>query len=427
MLRNPAEVVAFVAERADEGRGGVLTASRKPPINVFVMDLWCYVPYYDRYLCQSLAGEGIATILGSVSPYQDPEYFRRNGVANDPGLIDLVSKLRISNDNIRRALMLVECCINMAVLLARFAVSKPDIVHVQWIPMVRRFPFEMWFLSLVRRMGIKLIYTVHNLLPHDTGQEFMPLFRRVYAKMDGLICHTEEAKRKLVSEFSIDPEQIWVIPHGPLFHDAKCHSTKESKAALSLRPDETVVLCQGIIRPYKGLDFLLQSWHKVQSKNLNARLVIAGTGEPDLLEAIKKRVHRLGLQESVRLDLRFIPDEQLVMYYEAADVVVYPYREVTASGALMTAVAFGKSIVATNLPAFRQVLRDKETALLVDYDDAEALAGFLTLLIGNPKERERLAANLASSDDFDSWSSIARRTRQCYASLLREMRGEAVS
>lgn len=427
MFRNPAEVLAFLAEQKSEGRGEVLTASRKPPIKVFVMDLWCYVPYYDRYLCQSLAGEGIAAILGSVSPYQDPEYFARNGLANDPGLIDVVSKLRISNDHLRRALMLLECCINMAVLLVRFAVSKPDIVHVQWIPMVRRLPFEMWFLSLVRRMGIKLIYTVHNVLPHDTGRECMPLFRRVYAKMDRLICHTEEAKRRLVSEFSVDPEQIWVIPHGPLFHDAKGHSTKESKEALSFRQDETVVLCQGIIRPYKGIDFLLQSWPKVQSKNPNARLVIAGTGEPDLLEAIRAQVHRLGLQGSVRLDLRFIPDEQLVMYYQAADVVVYPYREVTASGALMTAVAFGKSIVATNLPAFRQVLRDKETALLVDYDDAEALASSLTQLIGNPQERARLAANVASSRDFDSWSSIAKRTRQCYASIQREVRQEAVS
>jgi glycosyltransferase involved in cell wall biosynthesis len=245
--------------------------------------------------------------------------------------------------------------------------------------------------------------------------------------MDALICHTDEAKNRLVREFEIDAERVWLIPHGPLLHDAKCYSMDASKAMLSLPQDETIVLWQGIIRPYKGLDFLLQSWREIQAKELKARLVIAGTGEANLLEAIKAQVERLGLQESVYLDFRFIPNKELVSYYQAADIVVFPYREVTASGALMTAVSFGKAIVATNVPAFRQVLRDKETALLVEYGDTEVLASLLSLLIQDPKERARLASNVASSNDFDSWSAIARRTRQCYASVLQETRGEAIS
>jgi glycosyltransferase involved in cell wall biosynthesis len=394
---------------------------------VFMMDLWCYTPHYDRYLCEGLKSEKIEVTLGSVCPYQDPEYFVRNHLHNGPGLLDLVPKLRISNDNVRRTLMLVESCINMAALLVRFAISKPDIVHVQWIPLVKRFPFEIWFLNLVRRLGIKVVYTVHNVLPHDSGERFAPVFRRVYREVDALICHTDEAKRRLVHKFSVDPERVWVIPHGPLLHDTKRCSVESSKAALSLPPDETVVLCQGIIRPYKGIDFLLEGWRRIDAKSLKARLIIAGTGEPELVQSIKDQVVRLGLQESVRLDFRFIPDQELPRYYEASDILVYPYRAVTTSGALMTALAYQKAIVATNLPAFREVLRDMETALLVEFDDVDALASSLCRLIQKPRERERLALGVASLGNFNSWGHIAKKTRQCYAGVLQQVRKAAIS
>jgi glycosyltransferase involved in cell wall biosynthesis len=399
----------------------------KALIKVFLLDLWCYAWHYDRYLCQSLETENLKVTLASVCPYRDPSYFARNGLRNDPGLVDIVPKLGITNDSVRRALMLAESCLNMCALLARFAVSKPDILHVQWTPLARKLPFEIWFLWLTKKLKIRLVYTVHNVLPHDTGKRFIPIFKRLYAKMDALICHTDEAKSRLAREFSVDPHRIWVIPHGPLFHDAKRCSPQGAKARLSISESETVVLWQGIVRSYKGLDFLLEGWHRMDARKMKARLLIAGTGESGLLKSIEQRRVGLNLEGSVRLDFRFIPDEELPTYYEASDVVVFPYREITTSGALMTALAYRKPIVATNLPGFRAVLRDKENALLVDYGDVEALASSLGELIRNRKERERLAFGVASSSDFNSWSRIARETRQCYASVLGQARAESAS
>jgi glycosyltransferase involved in cell wall biosynthesis len=427
MLHNPAGVLTSLAHDAGDRKHETVLAYSAARIKVVLMDLWCYIPYYDRYLCESLMGEDIEVTLGCVCPYQDPEYFVRNHLFNDPGLFDVVPRLRIHNDTFRRALMLVESCINMMAFLVRFVGSKPEILHVQWIPLVRRFPFEIWFVLLAKKLGIKLVYTVHNVLPHDTGKQLVPVYRRVYGEMDALICHTDEAKTRLVREFSIDPKRVWVIPHGPLLHDAKRSSARASKAALSISPAETLVLCQGIIRPYKGLDFLLESWRQIDPRSLNARLVIAGTGEPGLLQAIKDRVAQLGLHESVRLDLRFIPDEELPTYYQASDILVYPYREVTASGALMTGLAYQKAILATNLPAFQEVLHDKKTALLVDYGDVEAFASSLRSLIRNPKERERLASGVASSNGLNSWSLIAKKTRECYVSVLEQASRETIS
>jgi glycosyltransferase involved in cell wall biosynthesis len=387
-------------------------------LRVFMLDLWCYTPYYDRYLCEGLAAENVDVTLGAVRPYQDPDYFTKNGLRNDPGLLDFVPGLGLSNDSLRRLLMLGESCVNMLALLARFTVSKPDVVHVQWVPTVRKLPFEKWFLNMLRAMKIKLAYTVHNALPHDSGTKFVPIFKQIYSEMDALICHTKDAKDRLVREFEVRPEKIWVIPHGPMLHDAKRETVEESKIRLGLSPAETVILWQGIVRSYKGIDFLLESWNKVQAQNLNARLVIAGTGEPELLKDIQEQVEKLGLAKSVRLDFKFIPDEQLPTYYQAADVLVYPYREVTTSGALMTAMAYGKAIVATKLPAFYEALRDGETALFVNYGDTGDLAQALTRLIQNKNERERLGAAVAAADHSEtSWTAIARTTRECYLSL----------
>jgi len=420
-----AETVEFrVGRRENAGASG---GSAKAPLRIFMMDLWCYTPQYDRYLCEALKAENIEVTLGSVSPYQDPQYFVRIGLRNDPGLVDVVPKLRIGNDNLRRSLMLAESSINMTALLARFAVSKPDIVHVQWTPLLRKIPLELWFLCLVKKLNIKLVYTVHNVLPHDSGTRYASGFGRLYRKMDALICHNQEARKRLIGEFGVNPERVWVIPHGPLLHDEKQRSAKECRAWLSIPEHVTTVLCQGFIRSYKGLDFLLEGWRRVDTRGMKAQLIIAGTGEAELQRTIKEQISRLGIEESVRLDFRFISDEEVSAYYEAADVVVYPYREVTTSGALMTALAFGKTIVATTLPAFRETLRDGETALLVDYGDVEGLASALRRLIENPEERQCLAAAASSTQADDSWRHIAAETRTCYNAVLDGVRTGAFS
>jgi glycosyltransferase involved in cell wall biosynthesis len=147
-----------------------------------------------------------------------------------------------------------------------------------------------------------------------------------------------------------------------------------------------------------------------------------------VLAAVKEQISRLGLRDSVHLDFRFIPDEELSAYYQACDISVFPYKEVTTSGALMTAVAFRKAIIATNLPAFQEVLRDGENALFVDYGDVDGLARSLTRLILEPKERERLAHGVLPGGGSDnSWTRIARETRQCYAAVLQNSRTQSIS
>ena len=401
--------------------GGRSASASAQPIKVYMMDLWAYVPYYDGYIARSLRTVGVDVSMGSISYHRDPEYYKRIGLPTDPGCCDVVSGWRIKNPRLRQSLKFVEFCLNAFVLSIRFAFKKPGIVHVQYMPLLQRgLPLEVWFLRYIRWLGIPIVYTVHNVLPQDTGEHFKAIYQRVYPLADLLICHNQAAQKRLVEEFSIAPKRIRVIPHGPMFYDGQRPSLADARAKMNLSPGQCLVLWQGVVVPYKGIDFLLHAWSKVQHDALNARLIIAGTGDSHLLQSIREKVKSLGIEKTVQLELRFLPVDELYTYYTAADIVVYPYKEITTSGALLTGISHAKTIVATDLPPFRELLRDGLSAALVHYGDVESLSATLERLIQDPAERKRLSDGIAASRSTqDPWLPIAQETQKCYLEVLR--------
>jgi glycosyltransferase involved in cell wall biosynthesis len=386
-----------------------------------MMDLWCIVPYYTTYLCQDLKEQGVDVTLGSITYQYDRAHFVRHGLANEPGLLDVVSRFEIRDAPLRRGLKFLENCVNMFYLALRFLVRPPDVLHVQYLQLIEQgLPFEVWLLAFAKKLGIKLVYTVHNELPPDTGERHRRTLQRIYGMMDALICHSEAARDRLIDAYGTAPKRIRVIPHGPLFEELKRPVREEARAQLGLGQNDCMVLWQGWVKPYKGVPFLLDAWRRVQEQSSDAKLIIAGSGDEELLREVREKVANLGLGGSVRLEFRFLDVAELPCYYVAADVLVYPYREITTSGALMTGLNYGKPIVATNLAAFREDLRQDGSALLVSYGDTEALSGALITLINDGKLRARLGAGAAdcAARSANSWRGIAARTRACYESLL---------
>jgi len=143
------------------------------------------------------------------------------------------------------------------------------------------------------------------------------------------------------------------------------------------------------------------------------------------LRAVEAEVQSLEIEGRVHLELRFVSVEELDGYHEAADVLVYPYSEITTSGALLTGIVRGKAIVATALPAFEQILRHDNTALLVPYGDVAALSATLLRLIRHPELRAQMGERLRRSQaGIASWSEIAEQTRECYRTAVSEAQYE---
>ena len=385
-------------------------------MQAIILDLLSIVPYYTGYLSRDLQRNGVDVRLASVTYHLDPGWFSSIGVPNR-ALLDTARWFRPEWPALRQPLKLFEYLCNLLALAGRLVFQRPDVLHVQFLPLVPRgVPFEMWLLKLARALGVRIVYTVHNVLPHDSSPALRERYRHIYQFADALIAHDEHARKKLFDEFQIPPAKVSVIPHGPLFDEPpEAGSAARERARLGVAPEACIVVTQGIIRPYKGVPFLLDAWKKVAPKHPTAVLRIVGTGDDDVLDGIRQKVRDLGLEKSVLLDLRFLTVEEVRTCLDAADVLAYPYRDITTSGALLTGVNYGKAVVATALPAFQLLLEDNHNSLLVDYGNVDSLATALDRLISDRALRDRLGKTLSEAEFRSTgWREIAAATRECY-------------
>ncbi len=318
---------------------------------------------------------------------------------------------------------MLEAILNLSALTIRFSFALPDLIHVQYLPMFRwRLPLDLWFVRYCQRRGSKIVLTVHDLLPHDSGETYKLTFDGLYRMADAIICHSDHIQTKLETEFFVPGEKISVIPHGPFFYDISASDDEQVLRSFELEKDSVSVLWQGIIFPYKGIDLLLRSWKYVEAAMDSAWLVIAGTGSPELLDQIRGQVKDLDLKH-VKLHFRFISTKELVALYRASSVIVYPYKAITTSGALATGLALGKAIVASDLPVFRELLTNGENALLVDPQNSVDLANALIELTQNRPLRERFGQKVREMNFGDeSWRVIAKKTIATYQRVLTETR-----
>jgi len=396
-------------------------------LRVYMLDLLPTVPYYTGYLCAALkSADSLSVDMGAATYYLDRDFYDRRHLRADSKLVDLVSGLNKVPAAARRVAKMGEYFSNLASLLVRFGANKPDVLHVQFLPLVRSgIPGEIAFLKQVRRMGIAIVYTVHNVLPQDGGEDRRAAYQQVYDLAGRLICHDQEAATRLINEFAIPADRITIIPHGPLLEPPPTTDPVQTRAKLGVQSDEAMVLWQGIVKPYKGVAFLLNAWKEVQAAGVRAKLVIAGTGDANIVAELRQQAKDLGVESSVVMDFRFLSVKEVAEYYAAADIITYPYREITTSGALMTGICYGKAVVASRQPAFSTILQHGENSLISDYGDVPALASGLQLLIEQPALRKRLGE--AARKTFlrgPRWEDIASATENCYRSTVTANRQE---
>ncbi len=386
--------------------------STRPP-RIYMLDLLATVPYYTAYLSRALLHLGADLTIGSITYYLDPDCFSSRDLRIDPGALNLVGRFPLPR-LLRRVLKLIEAAINLAALAIRFSRSPPDVIHVQYLPLITwKLPLDLWLLKYARRLGSKIVLTVHDLLPHDSDDKHQAVFNDLYHFVDHLICHSASIQQRLVSEFHLDPARISIIPHGPFFYDLPVQEAGPILTKFGVPAASCLVLWQGLVFPYKGVDLLLDAWQSVEQADDKAFLVVAGTGDAGLLLALRQQAAALNLKR-VHLYQHFITTPELVALYRAAQVIVYPYRAITTSGALATGLAFGKTILATDLPVFREQLHDGENACLVPAEKKLLSEALIRLLSDEPLRKSFSAKIEALGFAESSWQDIARQTLSAY-------------
>jgi glycosyltransferase involved in cell wall biosynthesis len=366
-------------------------------MHVQIVDPSAFTRPYDHALSSALVRQGVEVTLltsrfayGAVPApdgYELREHFYRDA-RGAPG------------SRLRTALKLADHVPDM--LRYRRLARGVDVVHFQWLDLQ---PVDRYLLP-----EGPTVLTAHDLLPREPRPGQVGGQRRLYDKIDAVVTHSEYGRSHLVEQVGVDPAKVHVIHHGAF--DYLTRQQVEESLPVDLQSvSSPVALFFGLLRPYKGIDVLLDAWRGIS----NAELWIVGRPRMPLapLQAIA--------DGSVRFIPRFVSEAELPAFFRRADVIVLPYSRTARfdqSGVLATALAFGKPIVVSEIGGLREFAATG-AARAVAPDDAAGLRDALSSLIGDPDGRERLAAaaRAAAAGPY-SWEEAARKTVAMYRALI---------
>jgi glycosyltransferase involved in cell wall biosynthesis len=282
--------------------------------------------------------------------------------------------------------------------------AAADLVHWQWLTVQ---PLDVWLLAPKRPR----VLTAHDVIPREPRPGQIAATRRLVDRMDAVIVHSEHGAGRLRDELGLDGERIRVIPHGAFDYLTRLEEEQPLPPELAA-VEGPVVLFFGLLRPYKGLDVLLEAFREVEG----AELWIVGMPRMPV-EPLREAAARC--RATVRFVPRFVTDPEIPAFFRRADLVVLPYREIDQSGVLYTSLAFGKPMVMSAVGGFVEVAEEHGAGRLVPPGDPQALAAALTGLLGDDAERARLAgAAAAAAAGPYSWDRVAERTMGLYRELL---------
>jgi glycosyltransferase involved in cell wall biosynthesis len=369
-------------------------------MKVQVVDPPAYTPPYDRSLCAALARSGADVELvtsrfahGPVPPaegYRVSEVFYRR------------SSERPGGGAARRALKAAEHVSDM--MRFRRNGAAADVVHYQWLPLPS---LDSRLLPPTRPR----VLTAHGVLRGEGLERRLARgLNSLLERMDAIVTLSEHGARRLRDEADVDGRRLRVIPHGALDYLTRLPDEAPLPSELA-EVEKPVVLCFGLIRPYKGVDVLLDAFRSIG----DAELWIVGRPLGVSLDELRRVA--ASARGRVRFVPRFVSDSELPAYFRRADLVALPHREAEQSGVLFAALAFGKAIVMSDVGGFAEVAAHG-VGRLVPPGDAGALASAIEDLLADQGDRERLAASAreAAAGPY-SWDAVAEQTMALYGEL----------
>lgn len=315
--------------------------------------------------------------------------------------------------------------------LIRYAtIAEARLFHILWNNKFQFFDRTLLMLYY-KLLGKKIVFTAHNVNAgkRDSNDSLLNrlTLRLQYLFSDHIFVHTDMMKSELFQDFGVPGERVSVIPFGinNSVPDTDLTSV-EAKQRLNVGTDERTILFFGNIRPYKGLDYLVEAVLRLNVSSAKYRLIIAGKpteGSEKYLDEIQRTISRAADREQIMLRIQFIPDEETELYFKGADVLVLPYTHVFQSGVLFLAYNFGLPVVATDVGSLREEIIQGRTGFLCNPCDAADLAKaieryFESDLFRSLDTRRQEIKNYATAEH--SWATVGEITRHVYEELLAE-------
>jgi len=367
-------------------------------MKVQLVDPSAFTPPYDRALAAALVRAGTEVELltsrflhGDVPPAEgfavDERFYRRSAKRG------LEARARLP----------FKAAEHIPDMLRLRSALDADVIHYQWLTVPALD-------ALLLPRNRPRLMTAHYIASPDASGSKVLAARLAFNRMDAVVAHSESSAARLRDQLQLDPAKVRVIPHGAFDYLTRLSEEKPLPAELE-GAEGPVILCFGLIRPYKGTEVLLEAFRRVPG----AELWIVGNPRMDVapLEALAAEA-----PGRVRFLTRFVEEAEIPAIFRRADIVALPYLDAEHSGVLYTGLAFGKPLVLSAVGGFPEVA-EHGAAWLVPPGDADALAAALADLAQNDAARTELAAaaERAAAGPY-SWDEVARLTTDLYRELI---------
>lgn len=299
--------------------------------------------------------------------------------------------------------------------------TRADIIHYQFF---RRERIECLYFPLLRLISKELVFTAHNILPHEKGKFDHYLRYLVYRSADKIIVHTSTIKEKLLAKFNFDNGKVFVVPavkpNAGVYDVTVTKSVAREK--LQLSPDTKVLLFFGFIRAYKGIDLLLEAFDIARATQMDLQLVIAGNPQPESLrDTYEAQIAGMTYGDDVRLRAEFIPRVEVDYYFRAADALVLPYKNIDFSGIMQEAFAYGLPVLATDVGNFADFIEPGVNGFIADDITPEAFARIIKRAFDERTDLEQMGQAAYEIDRaYPDWQQIGKLSLQIYAANGKE-------
>ncbi len=388
-------------------------------MRVVLVDPSAQVPYYTRALAGALAENGVAATLATApdlyyDPGPPPAGVRLEHCFGRLVTREVADRLGLAaHPLLRRLLRAVGYGPEVASFVRRVRRGATDVVHVQWslAPLV-----DALAVRRIRSFGTPVIYTAHNVLPHNARWWHAPGYGRLYRSVDRVIVHSSAAAERMEA-LAVPSKCIKVIPMAAdeVAHPDRRKARSAARRRLNLADSDRVVLFFGQVRPYKGLAVLVAAMARVAERAPDARLLVAGPVAGGMTGArrIAGSIDKAGLSSVVDFRPGYVASREVPDYFAASDVVALPYIDTDDSAVLAAARAHATAVVASSVGGIPEALASGG-GLLVPPREPSALAEALLEVLLEPRVRENLESEARGGAASWTWHDAAVETMTLY-------------
>lgn len=380
-----------------------------------MLDPGNFVPYYVDSLCGSLWELGLTIHVITSPPLFEPV---------DPAgryhvdwlffsfLDGRIKALVRRRRRLRQALKAISYPVGLWRTWRALRSGFPGVLHLQWVPLPA---LDGLLVRALKTRGWRVLFTAHDPLPGSTRPMAYRQHRWLLGLSDAVIVHTPQQARQLSDAYPDVAERVHVIPHGGAVSPFPSSAEQaQARRFLGIEADRPLLLFFGMIKPYKGLEYLLAAMPGVLAQFPRTLLLIAG--EPLMsLRPVEQQIAQLGLGNAVSLRPRFIPQGEVPQYLRAADLLIAPYVDIGASGVVALAQGHGRPVVVTRVGGLPEFVERDQCGFVVPQRSPEALAEAICRGLSDPEalaEMGRRAQRRIERENL--WSHVARQTLDLY-------------